>query len=534
MFKIQRKTWIGDGLGLIFAALLGGLLTIALWTVWDALPVTARSDAAWRELLLDPAVLQATLRSLAVVLLASGLAGLIAAPLAFVAAHGRQVFRFTILALGLLPLAMPPFVIAATLDGVAAITEGRLALAVASPQGLPTFLLLVSTYALHAMPVVLLSLFVGLARLDRSQAESARSHGVPDLIAWYRISLPLLTPPFVLAMAFVTIRILGDASVPLAVGRTDLVAPLLLDQMDTGHLSARGAQLAVLLIALNALVVALAWPFLLAPRELAAPTQPTGGTSLSATLIALVFVGTLSLSPLAWLVTQVEWAQITVSPAGLQARVANSLPLWAAVAVALATLGLAASILTRRPGIIGGLVRLTTVLPLILPGPIVAIGLLGLAPVDRHIGAVAPWPTVAAALAVALPILPVIPHLASHIVLRLGRETADLARAMGATASLLKLRLLLPGIFLLSTAIAFIGTALALMETNALLALRPLIPPVPAVELLAQMIAGPMAWDWAAGASVLIGVTGMLLILVTLFLRPRGITRRPHRGGNAT
>ena len=520
-------TWIGGGLGWTFAALLVGLAVAALSTVWDALPTAARSDAAWRELLLDPAIQQAALRSVAVVLLASGLAGAIATPLAFVAVHNRPVVRAVILALGLLPLAMPPFVLAAVLNEMTAHAVTRFTLAGPVTDDLRTFSLLVSAYALHGMPIVLLSLFIGLARLDRSQAESARSHGIPDLVAWYRISLPMLTPSFALALAWLTLRVLGDAGAPLALGRTDLLAPLLLEQTAaSGGLSARGAQLAMLLIAFHAVVFALTWPFLLAPKDTIAPPRSTPGASVSATLIALLSVGVLSLSPLAWLVKRADWAQVVASPVDLAAGVAPVLSIPAATAVVLLLLGLPAAILTRLPGVTGRLVRLTTALLLAVPGLVFAIGLAPLGGSLRF-GGVEAWPTLAAALALALPLLPFVPHLAGHITLRPDREATDLARGIGATPGRLTLRLLFPGLALLSAALASVGAVLGLMETSTVLASSVGGHWAPATDLLGSIAAGPTDRHWAPAATLSTGISVMLCAGVALFLRLGSTARRP-------
>lgn len=529
MLTHHRTTWIEGGLGLAFAALLAGLAGAAISTVWEALPTTARSDDAWRDLWLDPAVRQATLRSLAVVLLASGLAGLVATPLAFVAAHGRPIVRFAILALGLLPIAMPPFVTATLMDGLSAYAAARVSLPAPLGDDQRALSVLVMTYALQGVPIVLLSLFIGLRRLDRSLGESARSHGVPDLITGYRITLPMLTPPFALAIAFLAARILGDAGAPLVLGRTDLLAPLLLEQIKPDGPSARGAQLAVLLTGFHALIFAFAWPYLLAPKDAAAPPQPARRTSASATLIALLFVAGLSLAPLVWLVARTDWAQVVTAMAGSAAGVMPGLSVPAVAAVALVALGLPTAILTRLPGVIGGIVRLTTALLFAVPGLLFAIGLTSLSASSRFVGGVAAWPTVAAALAVVLPLLPLVPHLAGHVSLRPDRASIDLARGLGVSPGRLTLRLRLPGIALLSVALASIGAALGLMEVTTLLASRPGVDPSPALDLIGSVVTEPMGRQWTPSASVMTGITVTLLACVAASLSLGSRARRPHR-----
>ena len=166
--------WRRGGTALLYVLFLLGLALLPLVALWISLPGDAAGDWSWRLMLRDPLIQASTLGSVAIALLAAGLASVIGLPIAFAAARGSAGLRAALLVVGLLPLAMPPFLLAAALKallaeqpliGTALVSQGHLALLVVVCRGR------------HLRPALCAARVVGHDRWSRPAGSGAQRIG---------------------------------------------------------------------------------------------------------------------------------------------------------------------------------------------------------------------------------------------------------------------------------------------------------------------------------------------------------------------
>jgi iron(III) transport system permease protein len=154
---------------------------------------------------------------------------LVAVPLAWLLARYQFRGRGVLVALGVLPLVVPPFIGSVALQHilgprgpVASLLGAGAGATVPLMAGL-TGVVLVET--LHAFPFIFLGTAAALARVDRSLEEAALSLGAPGVRAAWRILLPLALPGYAAGALVTFIRVIGDLGAPLMLGYPTLVAP---------------------------------------------------------------------------------------------------------------------------------------------------------------------------------------------------------------------------------------------------------------------------------------------------------------------
>jgi len=289
-------------LGLLIALLCLAAFPVAI--VVDELlaggDITAK---ALRGELLDPALIDSLLRTLALALLACAAASVVALPLALQAARTGTTTRTLIQVFGLLPLAMPPFLSAAVLHHF---VTGEVPASASSVAHADAYL--VAAFALHYLPLLTFMLTAGIQQADRSLLASARSLGAGRIRIIWQIALPLAFPAYLLGLAVALLRMIEDVGTPLLLGLDGLLGPQLLTAVEAGDaVSPRLAALVLALGGLSLLTVILAWSALAAPvRGAHAGLRQTGwrphrrSGSLAA-FLAVLTIGTLALLPAVWL-----------------------------------------------------------------------------------------------------------------------------------------------------------------------------------------------------------------------------------------
>ncbi len=545
----QQTTWKRAGLALGLLVLLLALTLAPLGLlVRSGLP-EAGAAAALQRLLDDALLLQAVLRTLAVALLACGLASALAIPLAFAAVRATATVRALIHGLALLPLMMPPFLTAAvvrdllaTLDRIGA-PQAPAALA---PSG--SSLTLVLAFALHFFPLVLYSVARGLADCDRGLQETARNLGAGPVEVWHRITLALATPAYVFGAALMVLRILEDVGSALVLEVDGLLAPLVLAGLatagapDTAQL---GAVLALLLLSL--LTVGLAWTELSRGSNLstAAPgARPLRWSGAGARLWQALLVGglaVLALSPHLWLVLMAlgepgseGTLPAAFDPGALATALGGGLPALhstlelAALAGALTLLlGLAAGRLPGIAGWPGGLTRSAVTLLFGVPGVVLALAYRDTA--QMLAPGAADWPLLgglALALVVSLKQLPFAQRLLAAPAPAHYHATLATARNLGAQGPGLAARMGLPLLAGPLLGLFALGAMAAMLELSAALVLLGGEDAPLAVDVFRALRDPAGAAAGATRGLLLVLMPGAALLLLYRILRRRR-RRRP-------
>lgn len=480
MANEQRTQWTYHGLALLLLGL------VAVLVVWPparlfALALSADSTPATflARLAADPVLHESLLRTLAVALLACGLASLVALPAAFAAVRGPALLRTPLLFLGVLPLLLPPFVSAALLPGWG--TPDAAPPATWDVMGrkldAPT-LILASVYAIHYLPLMFLSMVAGLARLDRAYAESARNLGAGRVFTWRRITLPLATPPFALGASLLMLKVVEDVGTPLLLGIDRMLAPQMLLRLGNGSDDSEIALVALPLLLGTGLIVGLAWSALAPrtgessrhPRPRAMHWHESAGAWITALALStgLAFIAALPWT-LVWPVFDTPPLEPRMGSFG-DGQALRQLLIAGGSGLLLTILGALSMALIRSRGLPAAVTRVTLGGLFAVPGVLLAVAF-----VD-WIGGMPP--SIAPGLAalflmflVAVKTLPYLPHLLTRWRESYNSAQLELARSLGRARARTLLRTLLPLPLSLLLALLFLGTAATLNEWSAALVL---------------------------------------------------------------
>lgn len=91
------------------------------------------------------------------------------------------------------------------------------------------------TQALHLFPILYLTVSASLARLDCSLEEAARNAGASPLRCFWRVTLPLIMPGYFAGACLVFIASLTDLGTPLVFNLNDVVAVRIFSLLDEMH-----------------------------------------------------------------------------------------------------------------------------------------------------------------------------------------------------------------------------------------------------------------------------------------------------------
>jgi iron(III) transport system permease protein len=496
MIEPRQRSWKSGSLALLLLAAFALLVLAPLAMMFgDMLPGGTVELDATRSMLRDQSLQHIILRTLAVALLACGLASVLAIPAAFVVVHSGTPVRILFQVIGFLPLTMPPFVSAALLKHFTAVAENTAAaplLAGFDVQGNSIALILV--FALHYLPFILFSLVAGLTEIDRSLAESARNLGAGPVFIWRRITLPLATPAYVVGATLMVLRILEDVGTPLILGIEGMLAPQILMRLGAAGLTDPLLNAsALVLFGLSVAVAALAWSALIDPpgpgglKPCRGQTPRSGaGIGVVIGLPLLLVLGMLALAPHLWLLLMSigsDWSAGLLpqryTAEVLQQSLAGTLPglkTTLAYAAGAGLLTLLISVMFAMPSgrqiPFTRAVRLAANALFAIPGVVLALAYVymqGL--LDSQLVAWSGLAWLALMLVVALKQLPLARHLVARRLRELHAGELDSAYSLGATRFAGGLRITLPSLTAAFTIVFLIGFAAAVVELSAALVL---------------------------------------------------------------
>lgn len=224
----MKKALSVSGFALL-AAFFGCFL---FWPVWQTLKGAffdangAFTPAYASEAFRNPVYLEGLRNALAMGVASTALALIIAMPLAFLAGRfifpGKKLFS----ALILVPMILPPFVgaigIRQIFGQMGALNALLAHLGLLRPDALPIdwlgqgrFWGVVAMNALHLYPVLYLNIAAALANIDPAMEEAAENLGCTGLRKFYKITLPLLMPGLFAGGTIVFIWAFTELGVPL-------------------------------------------------------------------------------------------------------------------------------------------------------------------------------------------------------------------------------------------------------------------------------------------------------------------------------
>jgi iron(III) transport system permease protein len=405
-------TW---GLALLFLGpfLLRPIVTVLLGAI------TLPNAQGGRELRLDlllsplqnPLMREAIVNSFWLAVLATLSASLIALPLAYASARLRFWGKSFLTGLLLVPLLLPPLVGAVGLKQMLA-REGFINTLLGRNQnpidflgtrflgGHGPLLMVVFVAALHLYPLVYLNLSAAWANVDSSLEEAAENLGASPARVFRTVTLPLLLPGFLSGALIVFIFAFTDLGTPLVFGFSKVAAVQIFNAKDAPN-DPTGYVLAFYLVVLAALIFWVSRRFLDGGKiaTLARGTRRARETSVSplvGLLVYALFFGVIGLSLLphfgvvlasfardwtsrlwpAW--TSDNYVRVFTDPT-IPARDAIKISLFcAAISMIIDVLGgfALAYALVRGKIWASGLLDTLAMLPLALPGLILAFGLL--------------------------------------------------------------------------------------------------------------------------------------------------------------
>ncbi len=367
----------------------------------------------------NPTLWSAVLRSLAIGVLVTLVTTFIALPLAYVSARVRLRGKAFITGIVLLPMVMPPFVGAIGIKQVfarfgslnallAKVQAGLAALGLASAGELQPIDWLGSAgiwgvvvlEALHLYPIMYLNVVASLANVDVSLEEAARSLGDRGWHLFRRITFPLMLPGYFAGAIIVFIWAFTDLGTPLILNYRQVVPVQIFDLVS--DIKGNPVGYALVLVVLAVTVAA----FVLSKRvvrigRFAVPLRGRASPELRplgwpATVGVYGFLGVLTLVALlphvAVVLTSVagEWF-MTVLPSRYTGEyfaslwghdlagpsIRNSLLFSSLSTLVVIVLGLAiAYVLTRKRVRGAGIIDAVAMLPLAVPGVVIAFGFL--------------------------------------------------------------------------------------------------------------------------------------------------------------
>jgi len=410
----EWKTWALIGLLVAFFGVflfwpLANVFSSALWRPTGL-------TLYWIRSTLDPdnAFIRASLtNALAFAILTTLVCTALSLPLAYLQARtefpGKRLFGASIL----VPMILPPFVGAIGLKqilgpyGVVNAVLGALSLSdpvrpvdwfLAYP-----FVGIVLLQSLHLYPILYLNLVAGMANVDPSLEDAARSVGAGPWRVFRKVTFPLTLPTYFAGAVIVFIWALTDLGTPLMFNLREVMAVQIFEQVSRPSNPEANALVVVLLVMVGLLYWGArslfgrqAFGMMSVATRAAAPTRLRPG---AAAVAVLLFGGVTLIALLPHLSVilyslKTEWHS-TVLPAGLTLEHHRAIltdPRWAkltlpsiwnsivyslgAVAITLVMSVWIGYVLVRKQFIGRGLLDAMVMLPLALPGIVLAFGYL--------------------------------------------------------------------------------------------------------------------------------------------------------------
>lgn len=405
---MRSSRWINQSLVLASIALLGLLLLYPiLLTVRGGFASDPETGTGWtldHVLLIfeDPTTVAGLLNAFGIAVGTTALCLLIALPLAVLSASFTFPFKKLLEASILLPLILPPFVGAM---GVRAILgrEGAFNALLGTefdPIGSARFWGVIIVEALHLYPIIYLNATAALANIDPAMNEAAENLGSGPLRRFTRITLPLIRPGLFAGGTIVFIWSFTELGTPLIFDYQMVTPVQIFNKLKEVEGSAQPYALTVVLLTVSVLLYAIG-KWALGGRGHAMQTRASragGLTNLAGpmgwlgtlafalvTLLAVVpHIGVIIVSlaeptnwyasvlPTSW--TTAHYSQALGSPEAF-GSITNSLFLSSAAMLVDIALGVMIGYLLVRTKAIGrGVLDAMCMLPLAVPGLVLAFG----------------------------------------------------------------------------------------------------------------------------------------------------------------
>ena len=322
--------------------------------------------------------------------------------------RGRRVLRL----LALTPLLVPPFVGAIAWIGIAG-PAGTLNSAWTAWFGGPLWSIyggdgVIFLLTVHSYPIAYIVVSAALRRVPTDLEQAARIGGASALRAITTITIPLVRPAMLSAFTLIAVGNLADFGIPSIIGlpeRYVTLSTLVYRYIQSGTVERPlevVATIGMVLLVLAALAVVVDAVLSRSRWELDSSTTPPAPVSLGVartplTAITWTFVLAVTVLPLIALTTQallpapgvpLTWDNLTfdnivraTTARGTLTGVTTSLTLSVLAGVICATLGLAIGVVvTRTRASSNGALRTVAMLPQAIPGLVLAVGWLIIAP----------------------------------------------------------------------------------------------------------------------------------------------------------
>ena len=395
------------GLRLVLWLVCAGVVVLPL-----AVIVTMGLSAERLALLLEGDVLEAGRNSLASALASAVGAVAVGTALALLVERTDLRGRGALRLLALSPLLVPPFVGAIAWIGLAG-PASAVNRAWTEATGGPLWVVyggdgVVFLLVVHGFPVAYLVVAAALRRIPTDLEQAARTSGATPWRTVRDVTLPLLRPAALSALTLVAISNLADFGIPSIVGLPEgyvTLSTLVYRYLQSGTVESPlevVATIGVVLLALAALgvvvdVLASRSRWQLEASATASAPLPLGRSRALVTGATWLLVASVTLLPLWALATQallpapgvpLTWDNLTldsltraVTAPTTVTGITNSLWLSLLAGLVCAVLGLAiATLVTRTRSRDNGALRVVAMLPQAVPGLVIAVGWLVLAP----------------------------------------------------------------------------------------------------------------------------------------------------------
>jgi iron(III) transport system permease protein len=231
----------------LIALLAGGLLWPIGMAIYQAFVHRGSLSGYWFSRLLHDRTGAQLLNGLQLASLATGISLVLAVPLALVRARCRFVGQKLLGVAVLVPLILPPFVGAMSMRqllgqfGVLNLILERLGLLEIGPGELPPDWLaggmvgVAVIQALHLFPILYLNASASLANVDPSHTQAARNLGAGPMRTFLRVTLPLIRPGLFAGGTIVFIWSFTDIGTPLIMSYTDLLPVRIFQELSSTY-----------------------------------------------------------------------------------------------------------------------------------------------------------------------------------------------------------------------------------------------------------------------------------------------------------
>ena len=531
--------------------LAGGVAAVlAVFLVWPILKVVGGAFAGdeplfWvGQVFADESIRRWLVNAAEVAVCTTALATLLAVPLAVLADRVDFPGKAVASAMLMVPMILPPFVGALAFNKLFSLNWGPVNLIFKS-VGIPEvdflsggFRAVVILEALHLYPILYLNAVAALANIDPAMSEAARNLGASRLGVFRRVTLPLMRPGLFAGMIIVFIWSFCELGTPLMVNYEQVLPVKIFEQLRSLDTPTR--TFAMVLVMLGASVGMYATGRVLFGRAAGAVAPPTGVAAARRRVGPVAAVGCWAAFGVVTLVAVMphigvvlmsiseRWVD-TILPAEYTARylvevfrdadtwnsILNSLR-YAGVSTALCgCLGLATAYLVVRLRVVGsGLLDAASMVPLAVPGLVMAAGYVAITLPNSPLEAIGPTrnPTILLIIAYTIRRLPYMVRSISAGLQQTSETLEESARNLGASRLTAVLKITVPLVAANILAGGILAFSFNMLEVSDSLILAQTREYYPITKQLYEM-AGIGAQKNLAAA---LGVYGMALLAATL------------------